>query len=59
VKGNLKYPKPINYREGDLKHSAGNAIKAVMTNFYFQSFGKYRTLLEMFNLTAGKSQGDA
>ncbi|MDR1223115.1 MAG: hypothetical protein LBL07_09630 [Tannerella sp.] len=27
-------------------------IKAVTANFHFQSFGEYRTLLELFNLTA-------
>jgi hypothetical protein len=53
----FEIPKPIDYEDGDLKHKAGNAIKAVMANFYFQSFGEYRTLLEMFNLTAEEVKG--
>jgi hypothetical protein len=32
-----------------LKHRASNIIRAVMANFYFQSFGEYKTMLEHFN----------
>jgi hypothetical protein len=53
----FEYPKPINYKEGDLKHKVGNAIKATMANFHFQSFGEYRTLLELFNITAEEVKG--
>jgi hypothetical protein len=53
----FKYPKRIDYQEGDLKHKAGNAIKAVIVNFHFQSFGEYRILLELFNLTAEEITG--
>jgi hypothetical protein len=53
----FEYPKPINYRDGDLKHKTGNAIKAVTENFHFQSFSEYRTLLEIFNLTAEEVKG--
>jgi hypothetical protein len=50
-------PKVINYKEGDLKHRVSNTIKAVMANFHFQSFGEYRTMLELFNLTAEEVKG--
>jgi len=53
----FEYPKAINYRDGDLKHKAGNIIRAVTGNFYFQSFGEYSTVLEMFNLTAEEIKG--
>ena len=53
----FEYPKTINYQDGDLKHKAGNVIRAVMANFYFQSFGEYRTMLEHFNLTAEEIKG--
>ena len=53
----FEYPKPINYLDGDLKHKASNIIKSVMGNFHFQSFGEYRTLMEMFNLTAEEVKG--
>jgi len=55
--GQFEMPKPIDYKEGDLKHKTSNAIKAVMANFHFQSFGEYRTLLEIFNLTAEEVKG--
>jgi hypothetical protein len=53
----FEIPKPINYKDGDLKHRAGNTIKFVLANFYFQSFGEYRTMLEHFNLTAEEVKG--
>jgi hypothetical protein len=53
----FEYPKAINYRDGDLKHRASNIIRAVMANFYFQSFGEYKTMLEHFNLTAEEVKG--
>jgi hypothetical protein len=53
----FEYPKAINYRDGDLKHRAGNIVKAVMSNFYFQSFGEFRTMLEQFNLTVEEVKG--
>jgi hypothetical protein len=60
VKGEREFeiPKPINYKDGDLKHRAGNTIKFVMNNFYFQSFGEFRTVLEHFNLTAEEIKGE-
>jgi hypothetical protein len=59
VKGEREFeiPKPINYKDGDLKHKAGNTIKFVLGNFYFQSFGEYKTMLEHFNLTAEEVKG--
>jgi len=53
----FEYPKAINYREGDLKHRAGNIVRAVAGNFHIQSFNEYRTMLEMFNLTAEEVRG--
>ncbi|MDR1554167.1 MAG: hypothetical protein LBS69_12035 [Prevotellaceae bacterium] len=49
----------IDYRDGDIKHQAGMIAKAVMKNFYFQSFGEYRTILEQFNLTTEEVKGDS
>jgi hypothetical protein len=48
----------INYKEGDIKHQAEMIAKAIMKNFYFQSFGEYRTVLEQFNLTAEEVKGE-
>jgi hypothetical protein len=53
----FEIPKPIHYKDGDLKHKAGNIIKLVMNNFCFQSFGEFCIMLEHFNLTAEEVQG--
>lgn len=50
--------KKIDYKAGDIKHQAGNIAKSVMNNYNFQSFGEYRTLLELFNLTVEEVKGE-
>lgn len=50
--------KKIDYKAGDIKHQIGNITKAVMKNYNFQSFGEYRTLLEMFNVTVEVAKGE-
>jgi hypothetical protein len=53
----FEYPKAINYKEGDLKHKVSNIVRATVGSFHFQSFGEYRAVLEMFNLTAEEVKG--
>ncbi|KAA6310090.1 hypothetical protein EZS27_038542, partial [termite gut metagenome] len=43
---------------GDIKHQVGNITKSIMSRFYFQSLGEYRTLLEQFNVTAEEIKGE-
>lgn len=50
--------KKIDYKKGDIKHQIGNVAKSVMQNYNFQSFGEYRTLLEMFHVTAEEVKGE-
>lgn len=50
--------KKIDYKAGDIKHQVGNIAKSVMSHFYFQSFGEYRTLLEQFNVTVDEVKGE-
>lgn len=50
--------KKIDYKAGDIKHQVGNVTKSVMSHFYFQSFGEYRTLLEQFNVTVEEVKGE-
>lgn len=50
--------KKIDYKTGDIKYQIGNIAKSIMDNYHFQSFGEYRTLLEMFNLTVEEVKGD-
>jgi hypothetical protein len=54
----FEVPKPINYKDGDLKHKASNTIQFVVNNFRFQSFGEFRTMLEHFNLKAEEIKGE-
>lgn len=50
--------KKIDYKAGDLKHQVGNITKSIMNNYKFQSFGEYRTLLEMFHVTVEEVKGE-
>jgi hypothetical protein len=50
--------KKIDYKAGDIKHQVGNVAKSVMSHFYFQSLGEYRTLLEQFNVTVEEVKGE-
>lgn len=50
--------KKIDYKQGDIKHQIGNVAKSVMQNYSFQSFGEYRTLLEMFNVSVEEVKGE-
>lgn len=50
--------KKIDYKAGDIKHQIGNIAKSIMSHFYFQSFGEYRTLLEQFNVTVEEVKGE-
>jgi hypothetical protein len=59
IKGEREYerPKPINYHDGDLKHKVSNIIKFANSNYHFQSFGEYRTLLERLNVKVEEIKG--
>lgn len=48
----------IDYKAGDIKHQVGNITKSIMANYNFQSFGEYRTLLEMFNVSVEEVKGE-
>lgn len=50
--------KKIDYKAGDLKHQVSNITKSIMDNYKFQSFGEYRTLLEMFHVTVEEVKGE-
>ncbi|OAV66183.1 Relaxase/mobilization nuclease domain protein [Bacteroidales bacterium Barb6XT] len=49
----------VNYQRGDVKHQVFNAVKALMNNYHFQSFGEFRTLLEQMNVTVEEVRGTA
>ncbi len=49
--------KKLDYPRGDVKHQIGNIVKYLFENYRFQSFGEFRTLLELFNVTAEEVKG--
>ena len=49
--------KKIDYQRGDIKHQVGNIVKHLFDNYQFQSFGEFRTLLELFNVTVEEVKG--
>lgn len=49
--------KKIDYQRGDVKHQVGNIVKYLFDNYQFQSFGEFRTLLELFNVTVEEVKG--
>lgn len=49
--------KKIDYHRGDIKHQVGNIVKYLFDNYQFQSFGEFRTLLELFNVTVEEVKG--
>ncbi|WP_251621671.1 conjugal transfer protein MobB [Odoribacter lunatus] len=49
--------KKLDYPRGDVKHQVGNIVKYLFENYRFQSFGEFRTLLELFNVTVEEVKG--
>ncbi len=49
--------KKLDYPRGDVKHQIGNIVKYLFDNYRFQSFGEFRTLLELFNVTVEEVKG--
>ncbi|WP_289225438.1 conjugal transfer protein MobB [Bacteroides acidifaciens] len=49
--------KKLDYLRGDVKHQIGNIVKYLFDNYRFQSFGEFRTLLELFNVTVEEVKG--
>ena len=49
--------KKLDYPRGDVKRQVGNIVKYLFENYRFQSFGEFRTLLELFNVTVEEVKG--
>ena len=49
--------KKLDYPRGDVKHQIGNIVKYLFEHYRFQSFGEFRTLLELFNVTVEEVKG--
>lgn len=48
----------VDYSQGNVKRQVSNAVRESVKTFRFQSFGEYRALLSLFNLTAEEVKGE-
>ncbi len=48
----------VDYSKGDVKRQVANAVRELAKSYRFQSFGEYRALLSLFNLTAEEVKGE-
>lgn len=47
----------VDYSKGNVKRQVSNALRELTTSYHFQSFGEYRALLSLFNLTVDEVKG--
>ena len=50
---------PVNPDTGDIKKQVGNTVKAVFSDYQFQTIGELRALLSLYNLTVEEVRGNA
>lgn len=48
----------VDYSRGNVKRQVANAVHELAKSYHFQSFGEYRALLSLFNLTAEEVKGE-
>ena len=48
----------VDYSKGNVKRQVSNAVRELAKSYRFQSFGEYRALLSLFNLTAEEVKGE-
>lgn len=53
-----QFIRPIDYRQGDIKWQMSNVIRAVLSEYKFQSLGEYNALLSCFNMEAKYVKGE-
>lgn len=52
------YLKKIEYGRSDLKRQISNAVKSLIKDYDFQSFGEYNALLSCFNIDCRQAKGE-
>jgi hypothetical protein len=50
--------KPVNYKNGDIKHQIANIIRSVAKDYHFQSLKEYRALLTLYNIGMEEVRGE-
>lgn len=54
----IYYLKKVEYGTSDLKRQISNAVKSLMKDYNFQSFGEYNALLSCFNIDCRQVKGE-
>ena len=47
----------VNYREGNVKHQISSVVRSCLRNYKCSSYGEFRTLLELFNVSVEERTG--
>ncbi|MBZ4036725.1 relaxase/mobilization nuclease domain-containing protein [Flavobacterium sp. 17A] len=55
---NDKVFRPVDYRAGDVKSQIASVVRHLPSYYKYQSLGEYNALLSLFNITAGKIEGE-
>ena len=50
--------KPVQPKNGDIKHQIANVIRLIAKSYYFQSLKEYRTLLSLYNIGVEEVRGE-
>jgi hypothetical protein len=50
--------KPVNYKDGDVKHQIANVIRPIAQQWHFQSLKEYRALLTLYNIGVEEVRGE-
>jgi hypothetical protein len=50
--------KPVNYKDGDVKHQIANVIRSVARDYHFQSLKEYKALLTLYNTGMEEIRGE-
>ena len=51
--------KPVNHKDGDMKHQIANIIRPVARDYHFQSLKEYKALLSLYNIDMEEVRGEA
>ncbi|MCL2739363.1 MAG: relaxase/mobilization nuclease domain-containing protein [Bacteroidales bacterium] len=51
-------PKPVRYREGDIKQQAANVIRPLARDYHFLSLKEYKALLSLYNIGMEEIRGE-
>jgi hypothetical protein len=50
--------KPVDYKQGDVKHQIANVIRSIERDYYFLSLKEYQALLTLYNIRVEEVRGE-